>query len=269
MKVTGEEVERGRLSEEALHMTQMRLKIQGYVVLEGLLQEATLRAIKLRFDELLEEFAKATDPNRGASRYGMPLPFEEPFATEELVANPVVLQILRSVLGENIVCSYLASDTPLPGSSYQHAHSDVDPLFPEKDIALPPFAYVVNVPLVDFRPDNGPLEIWPYGTHLIPDTDLTPIADFTHIEERLASPLGRMAEEMGGEQLLASAGSVVIRDLRMWHRGTPNRSDSPRPMIAMVFNRSWYHHGTVEINTADFEALPDEVRTLFRTAVLR
>src|SRR5215211_1017820 len=214
MKVTGEEVERGRLSEEALHMTQMRLKIQGYVVLEGLLQEATLRAIKLRFDELLEEFAKATDPNRGASRYGMPLPFEEPFATEELVANPVVLQILRSVLGENIVCSYLASDTPLPGSSYQHAHSDVDPLFPEKDIALPPFAYVVNVPLVDFRPDNGPLEIWPYGTHLIPDTDLTPIADFTHIEERLASPLGRMAEEMGGEQLLASAGSVVIRDLR-------------------------------------------------------
>ena len=269
MKVTGEELKRGRLSAEALETAQMHLKIKGYVVLEGVLSEATLRTIKVRFDELLEEFASVTDPNRGASRYGMPLPFEAPFATEELVANPVVLQLVRAVLGENIVCSYLASDTPLPGSSYQHAHSDVAPLFPEKDIALPPFAYVVNVPLVDFRPDNGPLEIWPYGTHLIPDADLTPTADFTDVQQRLTSPLGRMAEEMGGQQLLASAGSVVIRDLRMWHRGTPNRSDGPRPMIAMVLNRAWYHHGTVEIDTAAFDALPDEVRTLFRTAVLR
>ena len=34
-------------------------------------------------------------------------------------------------------------------------------------IALPGYAYVVDVPLVDFREDNGPLEMWGGATHLI------------------------------------------------------------------------------------------------------
>ena len=35
-------------------------------------------------------------------------------------------------------------------------------------------------------------------------------------------------------------GSVLIRDMRLWHRGMPNHSDRPRQMIAMVHNIHWF-----------------------------
>jgi len=41
-------------------------------------------------------------------------------------------------------------------------------------------------------------------------------------------------------QPVAKAGSVVIRDMRMWHAGMPNHTTSPRPMIAMIHYVSWW-----------------------------
>jgi ectoine hydroxylase-related dioxygenase (phytanoyl-CoA dioxygenase family) len=269
VKLTSGELESGVLSDGNLESARMHLLVRGYVVLEGVLDREELEGIRARFTELLEEHANRTDPSRGASRYGMPLPFTPPFATTTVVANPLVLGLVRSVLGDDVVCSFFASDTPLPGSDYQHAHSDSKPLFPEKDVTVPPFGYVVNVPLVDFRVDNGPLEIWPYGTHMIADTALIPVAEFHDIEAQRESAVGRFSEELGPRPLLAEAGSIIVRDIRMWHRGTPNRSTEPRPMMSMVYNRPWYHHGTVEIDEQLFGELPDQVRTLFRTAVLR
>jgi len=247
MRVTSAEWQSGRLEPDALLLAQLNLKIKGYVIIEDVISEAQLKEIKDRFDELLGEYVAKTDPNRGASRYGMPLPFEAPFASTTLVANPILLQVIRSILGDEIVCSYFASDTALSGSQYQQAHSDVEPLFPQDNVSLPPFCYVVNIPLVDFRPDNGPTEIWPYGTHLVGDPTVVPRPDFTRIDELRELPLGRFTEEeMTPQQVITPAGSVVIRDIRMWHRGTPNRSNEPRPMMAMVYNRPWYNHGCVQ-----------------------
>jgi Phytanoyl-CoA dioxygenase (PhyH) len=270
LKVTGAEWRDGALSPESLLFAQFNLKIKGYVIIEDVFDAAQLATLKARFGELLDAYIEKTDPNRGASRYGMPLPFEEPFASTTLVANPIILQVIRSILGDDVVCSFFASDTALSGSQYQQAHSDVTPLFPEDNISLPPFCYVVNIPLVDFRPDNGPTEIWPYGTHLVGDPRVVPSPDFTRIKELRESPLGRFTEEeMTPQQMITSAGSVVLRDIRMWHRGTPNRSREPRPMMTMVYNRPWYNHGVVEIAESEFESLPSEVRTVFRKAVIR
>lgn len=41
-------------------------------------------------------------------------------------------------------------------------------------------------------------------------------------------------------QLDMKKGSVLIRDMRLWHRGMPNRSDQIRHMIAMVHQVSWF-----------------------------
>lgn len=270
LKVTTAEWQNGELSPESLLSAQLNLKIKGFVVIEDVFDETQLETLRTRFSSLLDAYVEKTDPNRGASRYGMPLPFEEPFASTTLVANPIILQVIRSILGDDVVCSFFASDTALSGSDYQQAHSDVPPLFPEDNISLPPFCYVVNIPLVDFRPDNGPTEIWPYGTHLVGDPGVVPIPDFTRIKELRESPLGRFTEEeMEPRQVITPAGSVVIRDIRMWHRGTPNRSKEPRPMMAMVYNRPWYNHGVVEIARSEFENLPPEVKTVFRKAVVR
>jgi hypothetical protein len=35
-------------------------------------------------------------------------------------------------------------------------------------------------------------------------------------------------------------GAVLIRDMRLWHRGTPNHSAATRFMIAMIHNVAWY-----------------------------
>lgn len=35
-------------------------------------------------------------------------------------------------------------------------------------------------------------------------------------------------------------GSVIIRDLRLWHAGLPNKTDDPRVMLVMVLFPSWY-----------------------------
>ena len=53
---------------------------------------------------------------------------------------------------------------------------------------------------------------------------MVPVQDFTRIQELRESSLGRFTEEeMTPQQVITPAGSVVIRDIRMWHRGTPNR----------------------------------------------
>jgi hypothetical protein len=33
---------------------------------------------------------------------------------------------------------------------------------------------------------------------------------------------------------------VLIRDIRLWHAGMPNRTGVPRPMIAMIHSCGWY-----------------------------
>jgi hypothetical protein len=269
MKLSDEEISRGTLSEDSRRTAVTQLKIMGYTILENVFPAEEVELLRKRFLELLEGYATQTDPNRGASRYGMPLPFEAPFSAPEIVSHPLVLDVIRHILGPDVICSYFSSDTPLPGSDYQHAHSDAKPLFPEDDVTLPPFAYVVNLPLVDFRPDNGPLEIWPQGTHLIADPTLIPVAEFDDIQERRESALGRLAEEMGPVPLLAPAGSFIIRDIRMWHRGTPNRSTEPRPMVALVYNRPWYHHGVIQMARDSFDSLSPAAREVFRTAVLQ
>ena len=37
-----------------------------------------------------------------------------------------------------------------------------------------------------------------------------------------------------------SAGSIVFRDMRTWHRGMPNTTDQPRTMISLVYYRQYY-----------------------------
>ena len=37
------------------------------------------------------------------------------------------------------------------------------------------------------------------------------------------------------------AGSVVVRDLRVWHRGMPNDAEELRIMLAAVYFRQFHH----------------------------
>jgi hypothetical protein len=61
-------------------------------------------------------------------------------------------------------------------------------------------------------------------------------------------------------------GDVMIRDVRHIHRGTPNRTAVPRPMVVIGYSRRWLHRPEVSIRVpADvLVALPERARRWLR-----
>ncbi len=250
MRVSEEEWQSGTLRTETLQWAVQKVRMDGYVVFEAVLSPEFVAELHAEFMAEFKAHVAVNDPNRGQSRYQMHVPCRPPFCDPRVVAHPLALQVIEAVLGDDCVCHYFASDTPLPGSDYQRVHADIHPLFPESDVIVPAYGLVLNIPLVDVREDNGPVEIWPGGTHLMP----------AGVDLQLLAPT------MHSEPCLMPAGSFLIRDLRMWHRGTPNCSDAPRPNLAMIYARPWLktHYPPIRIATATYEGLSERARKLFR-----
>ena len=106
------------------------------------------------------------------------------------------------------------------------------------------YCVALNVPLVDVDDENGPLE-WFVG-HDRPGPDTEP------------------------ERFTAPAGTVLLRDTRVWHRGSPNVGHGPRPMLALLYTRGWYRFPLARptIDRRVYERLPDPGARLFRGAGL-
>jgi ectoine hydroxylase-related dioxygenase (phytanoyl-CoA dioxygenase family) len=138
-------------------------------------------------------------------------------------------------------------------------------LFPGLAMALPPVNYVLDIPLVDFRADNGPLEIWPQGTHLVPDNGVIPKEGALGGTDARQAPNQIFAETLQPTAVIMPAGSFLVRDARVWHRGTPNRSSEKRSMLALVFSRSWYRPDTLPMAMSVRDGLAEPVKRLFRT----
>jgi len=219
-----------------------RLREHGVVVLPEPLPADFVAQLRDAFQPLVDEHSSRAEPNRGIRRHQMYLPFESPFSDPALWANPTVLGILDRVLGSDFECTYYGSDTPYPGSDRQPVHQDGGPLFPEWDSRPPTYCVALNVPLVDVDEHNGPLE-WFAGRNR-PGPDLEP------------------------ERFTGAAGTVLLRDTRVWHRGSPNSGDGPRPMLALLYTRPWYRFPLARpaIDRPVYERLPDPGPRLFRAA---
>jgi ectoine hydroxylase-related dioxygenase (phytanoyl-CoA dioxygenase family) len=253
MKLSVEELSSRTLKPETIQIAAEQVRINGYVLLEDILSKEKVKALHSIFMDLFEAHIAKTDSNRGKNRTQMFLPFADPFIDPELVTNPFALPIMEELLGKDCAIKYFASDTPLSGSDYQAVHSDLTPLFPGSSITLPATGVVLNIPLVDFQEDNGPVEIWPGGTHLIPENVNRP------------ENIQMLAQTMHSEPVIMTAGSLLIRDIRMWHRGTPNRSDAARPNLAMVYFRSWFNaQPKIDIPHERYDSLSERAQQLFR-----
>ncbi|MEP0873354.1 phytanoyl-CoA dioxygenase family protein [Trichocoleus desertorum AS-A10] len=160
------------------------------------------------------------------------------------------MAIAAGLVGEDVVMCQLATDTPRLGSDYQATHRDAPPLFPEMAQETPPFQLAINFPLVDVTLENGPFEV-ARGTHL-----LTKEEGLRRLE----------SVEVGLEPITLNLGDVMIRDVRGLHRGTPNRTDIPRPMVVIGYSRRWLFRPEVSIQVprAALETLSDRARHLLR-----
>ena len=214
-----------KLTEEAVR--------DGFCVLRGHIPKEKLDHWSEEFRPLLEDHLEREGhiQNRGPGRYYVTLPFDRPFADEEIFCDPDVLAIVENLIGADFTMVQLATDTPLRGSDYQEIHRDAAPLFPEWGQETPTFQLAVNFPLIDVTAENGPFEV-ARGTHRVTKED------GMRMIESGERPL---------EPVLLAACYVMIRDVRGLHRGTPNRTDTPRPMVVIGYSRKWLLRPEVSI----------------------
>jgi ectoine hydroxylase-related dioxygenase (phytanoyl-CoA dioxygenase family) len=259
MSLEGHEMETregdSRFTPRVLDRLAEDLNRDGICVIRGLLDRSKVDAWAAAFDELFRD--RQGRPGglapREQSRYYLTIPWVSPFADREVFANPVVLGVLNRVFAQEYVMVQLGADVPVQGSDYQETHRDYRPLFWDH-VVTPLYALAVNFPLVDVTGENGPLQM-ARGTHL-------------HTRDEA---LGKVESgEIPMESFLMERGDVSIRTPLALHRGTPNRTDAPRPMIVMGYVMHWLHTPQVDLKLQRdyYESLPEAERALLRCEVV-
>jgi ectoine hydroxylase-related dioxygenase (phytanoyl-CoA dioxygenase family) len=243
-----------QVSEDELDQLARDLIRDGVCVLRRLFTPSLIESWAGAFAALFSE--RSARPRglagRDQGRYYNTLPWAEPFADPAVFANPAITGIIERVLGKDFVLVQMGADTPLTGSDYQEVHRDHLPLFSE-DHPTPLFALAVNFPLCDVTHENGPLQM-ARGTHRTP---------------RALALSELAAGERQLESFLMQAGDVIIRAPLALHRGTPNRTERPRPMIVLGYVRRWLNTPQMQLRVPrpSYEGLPEGVRGMLRCHV--
>ena len=239
MKVTvsNEELVEHKLSEAHLQQTVDSIHNDGYVVLENVVPHHKLDLLRQKMLEDLQTLISAKEKfmpiNFVKGHIQQDAPTYAPYIFRELVANPFVTQVTHKVLGAGLYNSYFSGNTNLPGSGTQPVHVDSGQLWENLRVAHPIFSLVVNVAPLEVNEENGSIELWP-GSH----SDIS-VSRYDDIKVDLKCVKARreFSPPVRGN---TKKGAVLIRDNRLWHRGMPNYSNTPRQMVAMVHYVSWY-----------------------------
>lgn len=157
------------------------------------------------------------------------------FVYDELRARGIV-DLIRSYRPELADSPRATLNFNLPGSVAQHYHMD--------DAFLKEFL-ICNIAVVDTEIENGAIDVLP-GTN----REYTPYWRFvTERKARLST------------QLSMRAGDAVVRSSILWHRGMPNRTDEPRPMMAVTFGEAEPNADPFAQNDGEMEFYPNWFRT--------
>ncbi|KAL1597818.1 hypothetical protein SLS60_008305 [Paraconiothyrium brasiliense] len=244
IKPSTSEIKEGVLTQKNLEIAIRALARDGLVVIEDLVQHATLDKLNTKMVEDAYDLQSRKDSpfNYNKGNIQQDPPMVKGFFSEEVFTDPIVTQVTSTALGPKPSLRFMSGNTALPPTAdsppaSQPIHNDAD--FDHPQI---PFALVVNVPLITMEVQNGSTEVW-LGTH-----SNTTIADQEGAHGERAS--GRIKKDLlearrkvrAPSQPTVKKGSIIVRDLRLWHGGKPNLSDKPRVMLAMIHFAPWYRN---------------------------
>ncbi len=255
LKITPEEARSGQMTPAHLADAVRAVHDDGFVVLENVIETAHLDVLREKMFADLSAFMARDDApyNFNTSNVQQDPPPFPPYLFRDVLVNDMAIAVTKAVLGPGVKNGFYSGNTAVHSEKRQPVHADTGQLWRNLDVATPAFSLVVNVPVVDMSAENGSTEIWP-GTHK--DTTISIHEDIKIPESALA----RWREKSPPLQPTVARGGLLIRDIRLWHAGMPNRTDTPRPMIAMIHSASWWGHtGTLKFpkGTEDFFAHPD------------
>ncbi len=135
----------------------------------------------------------------------------------EALKDRGVIDLIREISPKSVREPYLGCNLNLPGSVTQQMH--MDRTFTNEFM-------IANISVVDTDLINGATDVVP-GSH----------KRFYKYWQWVLLGKGRAHKRLPSE-----AGDVLIRVSNLWHRGMPNLSDKPRPMLAFT----WEDGGSAE-----------------------
>ena len=126
---TAQELAEQRLTENTLAEISQSIAEQGYAVVGGLISEETCQ---LLLSSVLEDAGvvrasteqTAHEKHTGAGHLQLGLRRYAPYVRADLIANPLIEQIVVSVLGTGAWLGFYNGNVNLPGSTYQPLHYD-------------------------------------------------------------------------------------------------------------------------------------------------
>lgn len=221
---------------QQLSRWEREFQLNGFVVLRNLIPVASVQQMAEQLAPVIQaqwEQAQQDEfkQGRGAGRLAFDVGSFARFMKagpweQEYLSNPVVHALLDRVLGAGGWRTHWTNvEVCFPGSRYMGWHSDQTPdETPDMDGPHQTVRTTFNIPLVDFGWANGAMEILP-GSHLLPRSfSITqPIQEIAHIYPH---------------RLELRLGDAILRDGNGLHRGAPNLTDVPRPMLDHTYRRS-------------------------------
>ena len=227
----------------------------GIVALSGAFPVPFVDQLRSEVDNLFAE-ALATPGGampRGPQRFYVEVQPERLPGFADIVSHPWVTAVCNAVLGSDFQFVEVGFDVPLPGAADQPWHRDFAAPASEPHGARLS-SLVLNMTLVDTRPEHGPFEIAP-GTQwdnltgskagMFPPRELWP----RYIER--------------AERKLPNRGDISARTGLTIHRGTANRSNEPRPVLILgvvAADCTDAERHILQMTDAFAETLPGEVR---------
>jgi len=237
-----EEKLRGKYNDANIKKLLSGMHKDGVVVLRDIIDPEHLDEINKYMLEDLERLLH-NDPNlhqnfgKGTLNVQQgPTLFPTSLFYEDVYLNQLIFHAANLYLGPDCKWNFISGNTALPhGTVSQPAHSDAMYTHPTC-----PFYIVANIPLIDATVQTGATKVWLGGTHRFTYDDQVKLPDRN---ARIVKPevVESYSQTQPGIQPTVPKGSVLLRDLRLWHAGCPNKSDQVRCMLGLGYSASWHH----------------------------
>jgi ectoine hydroxylase-related dioxygenase (phytanoyl-CoA dioxygenase family) len=240
-----------------------RFRQYGTLWLENVLAPDYVSCLREAYADRYLSLSRATLRKRhavvGDKRFMVTVKIKPPFNSPALFANPVVMPIVRQLLGSDCTISSFGSVVAMSGAGPQSVHFDYPPLFESESVcaSLPPHAITLVVPLLDLNDETGSTAVW----------------EGSHARVGAREQLKRLAKEdsfEGATMPFTNIGDVFLMDFRLIHAGMANRSPIDRPILYIVYRRPWfredmnfYEQPALQISPKQRRRIPKEHRHLF------
>eukprot|EP00747_Dinoflagellata_sp_TGD_P050828 gnl/TRDRNA2_/TRDRNA2_146984_c0_seq1.p1 gnl/TRDRNA2_/TRDRNA2_146984_c0~~gnl/TRDRNA2_/TRDRNA2_146984_c0_seq1.p1 ORF type:complete len:350 (+),score=53.16 gnl/TRDRNA2_/TRDRNA2_146984_c0_seq1:67-1116(+) len=242
-------------SEEEAAAAAEHFHKHGFVVLLNAVSGDALKNLQQASAQLIRQAVeRLPGGNRGAQRWSLGRTTADKCygrACVEPADNKHICSVLSHIRrSEKFTLLCTGGDFSLPGAAMQEMHADIGKrkgageYYAFDDfLKLPAATVKIYLTMTEFDEATGPPVFVP-GSHL----------RFLDEDVPKDDPENR-------KYAYCPSGSAIIMDMRVWHHGSPNKSQVARPMLSLHYAAPWYNENVM--------TMPNQYWTYHRGALSR